>query len=140
SPVRPGVPVTDPIEREDTDHGVEVHPEEGPLTERPEKQEEQHGEDQEDRELEELEHPPTDHPADDRPTTSEIRAAAPVEESPDQTHEGIRALDPEATINLTGDLDATVNLSGGEVPSLEPDAASDIARGHLKGLLEALVF
>jgi segregation and condensation protein B len=66
----------------------------------------------------------------------------------EQTAQGTR-LDPEATLNLTGadlsasDIDSTVNLTGEDVPvPVRDDAAvaSEVTRGHLKGLLEALVF
>jgi segregation and condensation protein B len=74
---------------------------------------------------------------------------------------GVEAIDPEMTVNLTGlDIDQTVNLTGGpampareDVPVEEAgrdegdepardDAAVaiDVARTHLKGLLEALIF
>src|SRR6202041_3871232 len=61
----------------------------------------------------------------------------------DPTGAGMSAVDPEETVNLTGDFDATVNLTGGTV--LFPDrddaaVANEVTRGHLKGLLEALVF
>src|SRR6202034_2452827 len=51
-------------------------------------------------------------------------------------------LDPEATVNLTGDFDATVNLTGPVVamPARDEGAANEVTRGHLKGLLEALIF
>ena len=156
--------MTDPIEREDTDHGVEGPPEESPNTDRP---------------PHENEHP-TEHPPDERPTTHEIRAATPVEphEEPEAApeHEGEPLEghmsgpptevppDDEITLNLTGDIDATVNLSGGEVllrerddaalpptphdeeaaaapgEPAEADKAGEVARTHLKGLLEALIF
>ena len=52
-------------------------------------------------------------------------------------------LDPEATVNLTGDFENTVNLTGAALPLPERDDATvthEVTRGHLKGLLEALVF
>jgi segregation and condensation protein B len=98
----------DPIEREDTDHGVAPHSgEDAPLTERPSAS-------------------PAPHPADaNEPTGAGT------------------SLDPEATLNLTGDFDATVNLTGGTVAMPGRDDAAvtnEVTRGHLKGLLEALVF
>jgi segregation and condensation protein B len=74
---------------------------------------------------------------------------APLTERPhpadasDPTSAGMAAMDPEATVNLTGDFDATVNLTGGTVVIPERDDAAvtnEVTRGHLKGLLEALVF
>jgi segregation and condensation protein B len=65
----------------------------------------------------------------------------PTDEDP--TSEGIPEMDVETTVNMTGDLDATVNLTGGTVILNERDdatVASEVTRGHLKGLLEALVF
>ena len=79
-----------------------------------------------------------------------VDVEAPMTERPDKegsdpqelTSPG-RQIDPEATVNLTGDLDATVNMTGGELAVQERDDAavtSEVTRGHLKGLLEALVF
>jgi segregation and condensation protein B len=100
--------VTDPSEREDTDHGKKAAAaDEAPLTDRPPEGHEE------------------PHPAD----------------APDPT--GASIVDPEATVNLTGDLDATVNLKGTPPNGHERDdeaVASEVTRNHLKGLLEALVF
>ena len=52
-------------------------------------------------------------------------------------------VNPEMAVNLTGDFDATVNLTGtAGLGSARDDAAvaNEVTRGHLKGLLEALVF
>jgi segregation and condensation protein B len=80
------------------------------------------------------------HSTTDRP---EVTADEPhPADGPDST--GAHAIDPEATVNLTGDLDATVNLKGAgdEKPAARDDetVASEVTRTHLKGLLEALVF
>ncbi len=51
--------------------------------------------------------------------------------------------DPEATVNPTGDFDTTVNLAGSAslFPARDDAAiANEVTRGHLKGLLEALIF
>ncbi|HEY2518015.1 MAG TPA: SMC-Scp complex subunit ScpB [Polyangiaceae bacterium] len=161
--------MTDPIEPEDTEDGDAP-----PNTDRPELENEH----------------PTEHPPDERPTTHEIRAAEPVEPPPEEPEAAPEhARDPgdhveehvsgpptelppddEITLNLTGDIDATVNLSGGEVllrdrddsaipppppqtpqanaeeeasagaEKSEDDKAGEVARAHLKGLLEALIF
>jgi segregation and condensation protein B len=89
---------------------------------------------------------PVEEPVD--PQGSDVEAEGPMTDRPDPasvTTQG-RALDPEATVNLTGmdlDSDTTVNLKGEGAPAPERDdavVASEVARGHLKGLVEALVF
>jgi segregation and condensation protein B len=103
---------TTPVERDETDPGVET---EGPMTDRPE---------------------PV-HPEEAPEETSEESLDAE-----EHTAQG-RQIDPETTVNLTGDIDATVNLTGADLPMRERDdaaVASEVARGHLKGLVEALVF
>jgi segregation and condensation protein B len=91
----------------------------------------------------------TDHgappsPVDEVPQTERPdRMAEPHSADEDPTSEGIPQMDVETTVNMTGDLDATVNLTGGTVVLNERDdatVASEVTRGHLKGLLEALVF
>ena len=105
--------MTDPIEREDTDHGVAPHSvEEEPLTERP----------------------------------GEMNLPHPGAEAASPIGGGASRLDPEMTVNMTGDLDATVNLVGdtmhipGRDDAEDAAVANEVTRGHLKGLLEALIF
>ena len=87
---------------------------------------------------------------DDADLSEDAAVEGPSTDRPPQseTAQGAR-LDPEATLNLTGedlrasDIDSTVNLTGEDVPvPVRDDAAvaNEVTRGHLKGLLEALVF
>jgi segregation and condensation protein B len=87
---------------------------------------------------------------DDADLSEDAAVDGPSTERPpeSETSQGPR-LDPEATLNLTGqdlsasDIDSTVNLTGEDVPMpVRDDAAvaNEVTRGHLKGLLEALVF
>ncbi len=76
-------------------------------------------------------------------TPNASRTDPPSDEN-DPTAIEMETVDPEATVNLTGDFDATVNLTGDPaLPASERDdaaVANEVTRGHLKGLLEALIF
>ncbi len=81
--------------------------------------------------------------ADETGENRAVEAGDRTEHETSDAPESERPLDPEATVNLTGDFDTTVNLTGDEIPGQERDdasVASDVTRGHLKGLLEALIF
>jgi segregation and condensation protein B len=131
--------VTDPIEREDTDHGVPPGEPDGstpespahePLeaTEAPEPTDENGLEEGDVHHSPETERPPEEL---DRSTDAHLVA-------------GVAAMDPEATVNLSsGDFDLTVNLKGDSAILPERDdvaVTNEVTRGHLKGLLEALIF
>ena len=135
--------MTDPIEREDTDHGVPPD-EAGEARREPGTEEPTAADDAGEPAAADG---PGESPAGD--TAGRGGEDAPLTERPhpadasDPTSAGMAAMDPEATVNLTGDFDATVNLTGGTVAIPERDdsaVTNEVTRGHLKGLLEALVF